>query len=206
VVTQRAVKGAGAKSIRDENRAFYWLLELNREYPGDVGVLSPLYLNLAVLSPGEAIHVPAGELHAYLSGVGMEIMASSDNVLRGGLTPKYVDITELLKIVSFSPTPVQKLQPVPDNNFERIYKTPADEFQLSEIALKSGEIHRSGINRSVEILICMEGNGTIETLKGGQLQRLSKGVSVIVTSTVPQYVVSGNITLYKGALPIGAMV
>ncbi len=204
LVTQRAV--AGANVIRDENRAFYWLLELNREYPGDVGVLSPLFLNLAVLSPGEAIHVPAGELHAYLSGVGMEIMASSDNVLRGGLTAKHVDIPELLKIVNFHPAPVQKQQPLPDKNFERIYKTTADEFQLSEIALKGEETHRSGINRSVEILICMEGNGMIETLKGGQLLRLSKGVSVIVPSNVPQYVVSGNITLYKGAVPTEAMV
>ena len=101
----------GAKGIADENRAFYWLLELNREYPGDVGVLSPLFLNVMDLSPGEAIYVPAGELHAYLSGVGMEIMASSDNVLRGGLTPKHIDIPELLKFVNFNASPVHQQYP-----------------------------------------------------------------------------------------------
>ncbi len=85
-VVNEALKGA--ERIEGNDRAYYWLLELNREYPGDMGILSPLFLNLVVLSPGEAIYVPAGEPHAYLSGVGMEIMASSDNVLRGGLTPK----------------------------------------------------------------------------------------------------------------------
>ena len=198
-VTQGAV--AGANAIQGEDRAFYWLLELNREYPGDVGILSPLFLNLVRLSPGEAIHVPAGELHAYLSGVGVEIMASSDNVLRCGLTSKHVDIPELLEITNFNSGPVQKQRPLPDENFERIYKTPAKEFQLSEIVVKGDGIHTSGIKRSVEILICMEGNGMIETPKGGRPLLLSKGVSVIVPSAVPRYVVSGNITLYKGAAP-----
>ncbi len=192
----------GAERIAGDDRAFYWLLELNREYPGDVGVLSPLFLNLVGLSPGEAIYVPAGEPHAYLSGVGMEIMASSDNVLRGGLTPKHVDIPELLKIINFNAFPVQKQRPLPNDNFERIYKTPADEFQLSEIHLKGDGTFRSPLKRSVEILICMEGNGMIEDSERGRILPLSKGASVIVPSAVPQYSVSGNITLYKGTLSI----
>ncbi|MCF8131224.1 MAG: mannose-6-phosphate isomerase, class I [Deltaproteobacteria bacterium] len=197
-VVKEAVKGA-AENI-NVDRAFYWLLELNREYPGDVGVLSPLFLNLVKLSPGEAIYVPAGELHAYLRGVGMEIMASSDNVLRCGLTPKHVDIPELLKNVNFSTAPAKIQRPPLDVNFERVYKTPADEFQLSEIVLKNQETFRSETERSVEILICMEGSGMIEPSENGQEMSLSKGVSVIIPSAVPQYRISGNITLYKGAV------
>ena len=190
----------GAQRFADEDPAFYWVLELNREYPGDVGVLSPLFLNLVDLSPGEAIYVPAGELHAYLSGVGMEIMASSDNVLRGGLTPKHMDIPELLNIVNFTSNPVQKQRPRADDNFESIYETPAVEFQLSEIVLNGHERFTSRKERSVEILICMAGEGLIEELDAGQGLPFKKGMSVIVPSAVPGYVVSGNITLYKGGV------
>jgi mannose-6-phosphate isomerase len=200
-VVNEAVEGA--KRIAGEDRAFHWLLELNREYPGDGGVLSPLYLNLVDLSPGEAIYVPAGELHAYLSGVGMEIMASSDNVLRGGLTPKHIDIPELLDVVNFTATPVLKQRPLADDNFERIYETPAAEFQLSEIALNANERFISRKERSVEILICMAGEGLIEESESGQALPLSKGVSVIVPSAVPRYALSGNMTLYKGGVGKG---
>ena len=197
-VVNEAVESANR--IAGEDRAFHWLLELNREYPGDGGVLSPLYLNLVDLSPGEAIYVPAGELHAYLSGVGMEIMASSDNVLRGGLTPKHIDIPELLGIVNFTSTPVLKQRPPADDNFERIYETPAAEFQLSEIALNGDERFISRKERSVEILICMAGEGLIEESKSGQTLPLSKGASVIVPSAVSRYALSGNMTLYKGGV------
>jgi mannose-6-phosphate isomerase len=197
-VVNEAVQGV--QRIAGENPAFDWLLELNREYPGDAGVLSPLFLNLVDLSPGEAIYVPAGELHAYLSGVGMEIMASSDNVLRGGLTPKHMDIQELLNIVNFTANPVIKQRPSADDNFERIYKTPADEFQLAEIVLNGDERFTSNKKRSVEILICMAGEGLIEEQDGGQTLPLKKGMSIIVPSAVPGYAVSGNITLYKGGV------
>ncbi len=200
-VVNEAVEGA--KRISGEDRAFHWLLELNREYPGDGGVLSPLYLNLVDLSPGDAIYVPAGELHAYLSGVGMEIMASSDNVLRGGLTPKHIDIPELLGVVNFTSSPVLKQRPLADDNFERIYETPAAEFQLSEIVLNGHERSINRKERSVEILICMAGEGLIEELESGQALPLSKGVSVVVPSAVPGYALSGNMTLYKGGVGKG---
>ena len=136
-------------------------------------------------------------------GVGMEIMASSDNVLRGGLTPKHIDIPELLGIVNFTATPVLKQRPLADANFERIYETPAAEFQLSEIVLNDDERFLSRKERSVEILICMVGEGQIAELEGGQTLPLSKGVSVIVPSTVPRYALSGNMTLYKGGVKGG---
>ena len=78
-------------------------LELGERYPGDPGVLASLLLNRITLQPGQALYLPGGNLHAYLSGVGIEIMANSDNVLRGGLTPKHVDVAELMKVLDFAP-------------------------------------------------------------------------------------------------------
>ena len=81
------------------------MLELGKRYPGDAGVLASLLLNRITLDPGEGIFLSAGNLHAYLRGVGLEVMANSDNVLRGGLTPKHVDVPELLRVLNFTPTP-----------------------------------------------------------------------------------------------------
>ena len=79
------------------------VLELGERYPGDAGVLAALLLNRLSLKPGEGIYLPAGNLHTYLHGVGIEVMANSDNVLRGGLTPKHVDVPELLRVLDFTP-------------------------------------------------------------------------------------------------------
>ena len=78
------------------------VLELGEAYPNDAGVLASLLLNRLVLQPGEAIYLPAGNLHAYLHGTGVEILANSDNILRCGLTPKHVDVPELLRVLDFT--------------------------------------------------------------------------------------------------------
>lgn len=80
----------------------YWISRLSEEFPGDIGVLAPLFLNLLEIQPGEALFQPVRTLHAYLEGFGLELMANSDNVLRGGLTGKHVDVGELMKILDFS--------------------------------------------------------------------------------------------------------
>ena len=77
-------------------------LDLGERYPGDSGMLAAMMLNRIVLQPGEALYLPAGNLHAYLFGVGVEMMANSDNVLRGGLTPKHVDVPELMRVLDFT--------------------------------------------------------------------------------------------------------
>ena len=86
------------------------VLELGERYPGDAGVLAALLLNRITLAPGEAIFLPAGNLHTYLRGFAVEVMANSDNVLRGGLTPKHVDVPELLRVLDFTPTPEAQLR------------------------------------------------------------------------------------------------
>ncbi|AYF72643.1 mannose-6-phosphate isomerase, class I [Nocardia yunnanensis] len=110
-------------------------LELAEAYPGDAGVLAALLLNRITLEPGEGLFLDAGNLHAYLRGVGVEIMANSDNVLRGGLTPKHVDVPELLRVLDFEPLDFPTVTPeqVSDTVFR--YHTPAPEFALSRVEL-----------------------------------------------------------------------
>src|SRR5690606_10220559 len=97
--------------------------------------VTSLLLNHVELEPGEALFLPAGNLHCYLSGVAVEVMASSDNVLRGGLTPKHVDVPELLSTLKIAAGPAVKLLPRPEGAAEQVYETPAAEFCLSRIHL-----------------------------------------------------------------------
>ncbi len=110
-------------------------IDLAGHYPGDPGVLVALLLNQVRLAPGEAIWMPAGNLHAYLAGTGIEIMAASDNVLRGGLTPKRVDVDELLRVLRFEVLedpilPATELAPG-----VQTWKVPVREFALYRVRL-----------------------------------------------------------------------
>ena len=117
------------------------VLELGERYPGDAGVLAALLLNRITLAPGEAIFLPAGNLHTYLRGFGVEVMANSDNVLRGGLTPKHVDVPELLRVLDFAPTTEAQLRtPIRREGFGLIYETPADEFAVALLALDGEDL------------------------------------------------------------------
>lgn len=98
-----ARKAASAAASQSDSGPHRWMVRLAAEYPGDPSCLAPLLLHVVRLAPGEALHLPAGNLHAYLEGAGVEIMAASDNVLRGGLTPKHIDVAELLAILRFEP-------------------------------------------------------------------------------------------------------
>lgn len=104
-------------------------LELADQHPGDAGVLISLLLNHVVLEPGEAVYLSAGNLHAYVRGTAVEVMANSDNVLRGGLTTKHVDVPELMRVVDFSPLPDPVIRPEADGTFS----VPAPEFQLRSV-------------------------------------------------------------------------
>ena len=134
-VLDRAVPALQAACVRlaqeggEFGREARMALELSERYPGDAGVLAALLLNLVVLQPGEALFLPAGNLHAYLSGAGVELMANSDNVLRGGLTSKHVDVAELLRVLDFTPRTPPVLRGAPDGGWVR-YDTDAAEFLL----------------------------------------------------------------------------
>lgn len=130
-------------------------IELGERYPRDVGVLASLLLNRVTLRPGEALYLPAGNLHAYLSGIAVEAMASSDNILRGGLTPKHVDVPELLRVLDFSAGDVPVLHGSPHGS-ERVYGTPATEFRLSRLELEPGGASTLS-SAGPQILLCTSG-------------------------------------------------
>ncbi|AGP31393.1 mannose-6-phosphate isomerase, class I [Corynebacterium terpenotabidum] len=104
-------------------------VDLAEQYPGDSGVLISLLLNHVVLQPGEAVYLDAGNLHAYLRGTGVEIMANSDNVLRGGLTTKHVDVPELMRVMDFSPV----VDPVCRRDAAGRFDVPVPDFALQEV-------------------------------------------------------------------------
>lgn len=186
----------------NEEPAWKWMVKLNEEYPGDMGVLAPAFLNLVQLEPQQAMYLPAGELHAYLEGVGIELMANSDNVLRGGLTPKHIDVQELLKILSFSEVTLNILRPERVASGEKVYATGTAEFVLSIIEVSERTSFRSAQKRSVEMMLCTKGEATVTDLGDGEGTGLTKGTSIVVPAAVGQYCIEGEATIYKAAVPL----
>jgi len=198
-VVDEAVQNAHQYS--DEDFAFYWMTRLSNGYPTDIGILAPLLLNLIELEPGEALFLPAGELHAYLEGVGMEVMANSDNVLRGGLTPKHIDVPELLKVLNFKSRPVNILKAVKKNKNERVYTSEADEFVLSVVSPSVGSPYQSSESRSVEIMLCTEGTAYLKDKGTQEIINIKKGESAIIPAAVIGYSITGDALIYKAAVP-----
>jgi len=187
--------------LTDDN-LFKWMVNLNNEYPGDIGVLSPLLLNLVCLEPGQAMFLPSGQLHAYLSGMGIELMANSDNVLRGGLTPKHVDVHELLNTLNFMEKDVNILVPAVKRKHEMVYECGANEFILSVIHSVDGSEYVSPATRSAEIILCVEGSACIEGSCKHDAIFIQKGESVVIPAYVRQYIIKGGATLYKASVPV----
>ena len=164
------------------------ILQLGEAYPGDAGVLASLLLNRLVLAPGEAIFLPAGNLHAYLQGTGVEILANSDNVLRGGLTPKHVNVPELLRVLDFSRTEMPVLGGSRVGN-RWVYRTSVPEFELSRIEWAPGapaeEVLPGGVPR---ILFCVD--GVVNLLAGGSGLKFGRGQSVWLPASDPDAVLS----------------
>jgi mannose-6-phosphate isomerase len=151
------------------------VLELSERYPGDAGVLAAVLLHRVTLAPGEALYLPAGNLHAYLSGAAVELMANSDNVLRGGLTPKHVDVPELLKVLDFTAPAPAVLTGTPDGGWVR-YDTPTSEFRLRrwEGRPDTGEVAVPACGP--RILVCTDGAAEVRSAGGGL--EIKRGSSV----------------------------
>ncbi|MFC7309973.1 mannose-6-phosphate isomerase, class I [Streptomyces monticola] len=164
-----------------------------RDYPGDPGVIAAMLLNYVQLQPGEALFLGAGVPHAYLNGLGVEIMANSDNVLRCGLTPKHVDVPELLRIVRFEATDPGVLRPEADANGEEVYETPIDEFRLSRFVLTTDSTPRDLTASTPQILLCTAGS-----VRAGELE-LAPGESVFVPAG-EKAEISGNGTLFRATV------
>jgi mannose-6-phosphate isomerase len=144
-------------------------LELGSSYPNDPGVLISLLLNRIMLEPGEGLFLAAGNLHAYLRGVAVEIMANSDNVLRGGLTPKHVDVPELLKVLDFRPASMPVVGADGDGrDTRRLYRTPETEFELTRLHLDPSTSSTSATTATLgagspRIVLCTAGSTVLSS-------------------------------------------
>jgi mannose-6-phosphate isomerase len=166
-------------------------VKLAAAYPGDVGVVIALLLNLLRLEPGQAIFLPAGRMHAYLCGTGVELMANSDNVLRGGLTPKHVDVAELLRILDLSDSPPPTPLPRRVGPAEEVYDTPAPEFRLSRLTVDAPvALDPAG----PQILLATDGEATVTG--AGAPVRLTRGRSAWVPATAP-VTLTGTATVFR---------
>jgi mannose-6-phosphate isomerase len=186
---------------KNPDPVFQWIQRLHAEYPEDIGVLSPAILNLVCLEPGQALFLPSGEPHAYLDGVGIELMANSDNVLRGGLTPKHLDVPELISVLTFKEQVPSVIFPRKCREGEWVYDTPAEEFTLSVITVFAKTYWISAKKRSVEILLCTQGQFVLDSGSGDDPIHLFKGVSVVIPASVAEYHLYGSGVCYKASVP-----
>jgi len=184
-VAQRPVKGFEAECA--------WGAKLAKQYPKDAGLLGALCLNLVVLKPGEALFLSAGNLHSYLEGVGIEVMANSDNVLRGGLTPKHIDVPSLLEVLSPATGPAEVLRPT--GSPEAVYATPAAEFRLSRLEVTQPvTLERWGPD------ILLVTGGEVRASADGRTETLKQGDSVFVPFRDGAVTVEGAGTVFRATV------
>ena len=168
--------------------------ELGQHYPGDPGVLAALLMNRVTLQPGDALYMPAGNLHAYLTGGGVEIMANSDNVMRGGLTPKYVNVDELLAILDFTPGFPGLITPVEESPGIWRYPTPAPEFALWRLETREGPI---AVPAGTAGRIVLVTDGELRVKSAGQEVDLVRGDAALLTAG-EEVAVTGQGTAFVG--------
>lgn len=190
-----------ANMLSDQDPIYEWMVRLQRLYFGDIGVLSPGFLNLIILNKGEALFLPPGQLHAYLKGMAVEVMANSDNVLRGGLTPKHVDTKELMKVADFSARQVRVLSPINTHNGWRRFDLETEAFSLSVTSINPQEsiCCKQNLN-GPQIILCTQGVAQIFWSGANIPMRLAQGESVLLTPSMPDYQISGEAILYKASI------
>jgi mannose-6-phosphate isomerase len=162
------------------------------DHPGDLGVVASLLLRYVVLRPGEAIFLPAGGPHAYLRGTGVELLANSDNVVRAGLTPKHIDVPELLKLTD--PTAaVPVIEPRPLGGGVAVYDSPAPEFRLYRAELGPGEVTLPG-GGCARLVLCTQGTGALRASSGEM--KVGRGESCYLSAADGAVTASGPAVLF----------
>ncbi|WP_277966051.1 mannose-6-phosphate isomerase [Pantoea trifolii] len=162
-----------------EGEPWQTIKSIASDYPDDSGLFSPLLLNVITLQPGEAMFLFAETPHAYLKGVALEVMANSDNVLRAGLTPKFIDIPELLANLKFQAKPAATLLTQPQRDGETLnFPIPVEDFAFAIHGLSAAP--QSLAQNSAALLFCIEGQAVIE--KSGQQLVLKPGESCFVAA------------------------
>lgn len=175
---------------------------LNILYPGDPGVIVALLMNHVWLEPGEALFLPAGNIHAYLSGLGVEIMAASDNVLRGGLTPKHIDVAELERVLVFEETQVEhvKTRELAKGLVE--LETPVDDFILYRAELSGGVVLADLNVPGASIVLCTAGEIAVSNSIEERVV-LKRGEAAFMAADAKKFSLAGSGTAFLATSSLG---
>jgi mannose-6-phosphate isomerase len=172
-------------------------VRLAEEYPADVGVVVALLLNHVRLGPGEAVFMPAGNLHAYLRGAGVEIMAASDNVLRGGLTPKHVDAAELMRVLRYEALAEPLVAPTTLGPGMACWRPDVAEFALVRATVAGTPVRLPGTGP--RIVLCVHGTASLCSSDAGPGLDLWGGDAAFVAASEPAVEVSGECVVFQAA-------
>ena len=185
----------------DQRSSLEWVIALADQHPSDPLVVAPLVLQLHRLQPGQAMYLPTGVPHAYLSGMGLEIMASSDNVVRGGLTSKRVDGEALAHLLDPDAWPLLEVPRVALSPHEMRWQPPVPDFALSRVDVDNGPVTLSrqpGDPVGPEVLLCLHGEVMISS-DGGDLS-LHGGQSAFLRASASQPVLDGTGQVYRATI------
>jgi mannose-6-phosphate isomerase len=195
-----------ANRTTNKDCADYWALRAAENFPlpgghRDRGIFSVYLLNLLHMKPGQGTFQPAGVLHAYLEGVNVELMANSDNVLRGGLTTKHVDVTELLHILTFEGGTPEVFSGTVVSSQVKVYHTPAEEFELSRIGLTPHSRYTGEAVYGPKALLVLHGSGTLTA--AGRTSSLTRGSSWFVACGTEFVITTGteDLVIFQAGLP-----
>ena len=193
-ISRRLAEGRSPSRRVDAN-----VVEMARAFPHDPGIAAALLLNPVTLRRGEALFVPAGSVHAYISGLGVEIMASSDNVLRAGLTTKHVDVPAMLACVDYVAAPPVRPAPEYLSRATRAYYAPVDDFELlvTTVVPQDGRVPVPG--RGPRILLGLEGTTTVTTPAGSA--ELTRGRALFVGADERTLAVEGEGEFVQADVP-----
>lgn len=182
------------------------LLQLAEAHPGDVGVLAAALLNYVVLQPGEGLYLGPGTLHSYLHGAGVEVMANSDNVLRGGLTAKHVDVAELLRVLDFDDGGPAVLTGHRARPHQLVYRTPGEEFELSRLEWSSGESDPLPLaGNGPQVMLCTRGAVRL-CAEDGRAVELRRGDAAWLAAADPAVTVcpaAGPVQVFRATTALG---
>ena len=176
-------------SQSSDSSPFTLITDLKQHYPDDIGLFTPLFLNVITLEPGEAMYLDARTPHAYLKGTGLEVMANSDNVLRAGLTPKHIDVIELAGCTAFKEKPFDtlKLEPTVHEFGEQKYAIPVNDFKFSLYPSPQQAVVKP---QSAEIIMAIDEEVVLSHLS--ETFVLQKGQSVFIPAYVDQYAIQSQ--------------
>ncbi|CAB4619606.1 MAG: mannose-6-phosphate isomerase, class I [Actinobacteria bacterium] len=192
-----SVAGLDIDSLSEQARLL--VVDLLDKYPGETGALVSLLLNFIHLAPGEAIYLPAGNLHAYLSGLGLEVMAASNNVIRGGLTSKHIDKAELRNITDFSELAEPKvyLKKLAEGLVE--YPVSASEFRVYRAQISGSNLLADIDLPAAAVIVCVSGEIAVgtsqeerEVLKKGEVVFVSEAKKFSLSGSGEAFVVLGS--------------